>query len=131
MKSGVFMKRKSASLIVTSAFLILSGRLLFTGTTSNPLRSGRVISSTLSGHGPENEGKSKNVLRTDIWWSYCISTGNASYSVLSRESPSKTGLAPNSLIKFSEKKKLIYITRPDGKRISLRILRKDKTGKCP
>ncbi len=94
-----------------------------------------MISATTSGHGPAGtvvQKKSRRMMdRTDIWWTYCISADGLFYSVISRESPEKTGMSRDRVIKFSERKNQIDIVNPRGKSVALRILRKDKSGKCP
>jgi hypothetical protein len=129
------MRKKLARLCAIAAFLLAGAGMLSAAAGTGSLRTGRVISATVSGHGPAevaNKKKaSRTTNRTDIWWNYCVSTEGQSYSVLSRESPAKTGLTKNSLIRFSERKNRIYVVNPRGKRISLRILRKDRSGKCP
>jgi len=94
-------------------------------------RSGRVLAATLSGHGPNPESKSKRSNRLDIWWNYCISSGDTFYSVLSRETPEKTGLKPGKNIRFTEDRKQMYIRSSRGKQFALRILRKGSDRKCP
>jgi hypothetical protein len=126
------MKTKHGRFIAIAVFLFSVGGLFPVGTATSSWRSGRVISATVSGQGPiEDVIKKKIVRKTDIWWTYCISAGDLSYSVLSRESPEKSGLSNNCLIRFSEKKKQIYVVNPHGRTIMLRILRKDKSKKCP
>jgi hypothetical protein len=93
-------------------------------------QSGRVLKATLSGHGPNSDSKSKRASTPDIWWSYCISSGDSLYTVLSRESPEKTGLKPEKTVRFTEDKQQIYI-KVKGKPLALRILRKSKDKQCP
>jgi len=124
-----------AGFIGIAVLLSTGGALLFATGEPKPARNGRVISATLSGHGPsQTESKkkgstakeSKAAEKTDIWWTYCIATNSQSYFVLSRESPEKTGLIKNRWISFSEKKNQIVVVNPRGKNIALRILRKEK-----
>jgi len=117
--------RKRLSRLVAAAAVFSICGVLFAGTPAPLPRSGRVISSTVSGHGPENLRKS------DVWWTYCISADNISYSVLSRKGPAETGLLNNKPIQFSERKNQISVINPRGKSVSLRILRKENSGKCP
>ncbi len=112
--------------------LVFGFGLAFAKDEAGSWRSGRVISTVVSGHGPAGEEAKKKVLRTtDIWWTYCISSDELFYSVLSRENPERTGLTNNRLVRFSERKNQIYIVSPRGKSVALRILRKDKSRKCP
>ena len=125
------MRSRYERFIAIAFFYIACGACLFAGAANEPWQSGRVISATLGGHGPADEGKWRAAHRVDIWWIYCIAGEDQVYSVISRESPKKTGLKNNSLTRYFEKKNQIYVVNPAGKRIALRILRKDKTGKCP
>jgi hypothetical protein len=93
-----------------------------------PWQSGQVTAAGLSGHGSSN---GKGASGQDIWWNYCISAEELSYSVVSRESPQKTGMTLNSPVKFQENKNRISIQNPKGKPVEMRLLRKDKSRKCP
>jgi len=129
------MSTKSANLLAIAVLLFVSGGLLFAGAPNKSRRSGQVVSATASGHGPAKiavQKKSQRMInKTDIWWTYCISADGLFYSVISRESPEKTGMSRDKTVKFSERKNQIDIVNPRGKNVALRILRKDKSGKCP
>ena len=113
-------------------FLVFGFGLTFAKDEAGSWRSGRVIAAVVSGHGPAGAEVKRKVLReTDIWWTYCISSDELFYSVLSRENPERTGLTNNRLVRFSERKNQIYVVSPRGKSLALRILRKDKSKKCP
>ncbi len=122
---------KPGRVILIAGLWLVGGQLLFAASAVSPSKTGRVISATISGHGPtEVEGKKKvssAAKKTDIWWTYCISAQGQSYFVLSRDNPEKTGLTKNRWISFSEGKNQIYIVNPRGKRVALRILRKEKS----
>ncbi len=126
------MRMKPAKLTAVVLLLFFGWGLTFAKAEAVSFRSGRVISAVLSGHGPAGIEVKRKVLRqTDTWWTYCISSDELFYSVLSRENPERSGLTNNRLIRFSERKNQIYIVNPRGKSVALRILRKDKSKKCP
>lgn len=126
------MRMRLAKFIAIVLFLVMGWELTFAEDEAISWRSGRVISAVVSGHGPGGAEVKRKVFRqTDIWWTYCISSDKLFYSVLSRENPVRTGLSNNRLIRFSERKNQIYIVSPGGKSVVLRILRKDKSRKCP
>ncbi len=90
------------------------------------LHLGQVVSASLNGHGSSTEKNRARSSGRDIWWNYIISSENQIYSVVSRENPAKTGLAANSSLRFYEAKNWIYIPKPAGKPIALKILNKSK-----
>ncbi len=94
-------------------------------------KSGRVISTGLNGYGYRKSSNAGSTRREVVWWTYCISTEAQTYSVLSRISPTRTGLKENSDVRFIEVQNQIYVVNPAGKKIALRIIRKGKTNKCP
>jgi hypothetical protein len=107
---------------------------IFSGMALNALEkptmlSGHVVSSSLNGHGSSSESKSNRYSGRDIWWNYVISSGDLLYSVVSRDNPSKTGLNENAVLQFYEAKNWIYVPKPKGKPLSLKILNKTKIKK--
>jgi hypothetical protein len=131
MQDGAFMDIKSAKVVVVAVFLSLGFcGVSFAETKAPQSQSGRVLTATLSGHGPSSESKTKRASTNDIWWNYCIDSGDNLYAVVSRESPEKTGLKPDKTVRFTEDIKQIYIT-VKGKSLALRILRKSKDKECP
>ena len=123
---------KSAKRTALAALLIVAiVGLLFGGKESRLLHSGRVLEASMSGHGPNPESTNKYMSGSDVWWNYCISSENLFYSVLLRTSPEKSGLKPNTIVRFWEDGKWMYIPNPKGHPLALRILRKGKDKKCP
>jgi hypothetical protein len=121
-----------SAIIAASAFLLVGIGMLFAKAPSRSWRQGHVISSILSGQGNKRIQKGNTYVdRTDVWWTYCISSEGVIYSVISRQSPEKTGLTNEAAIQFLEIKNQIRVTSPHGKNINLRILRKGNSGKCP
>jgi hypothetical protein len=125
------MRMKPPKIITVVAFLFAGmapPRIEFAATS---WRSGRMISATLSGYGSTSYRSEKLVSKTDIWWNYCIASEGQFYTVVSREKPEKLGLTKDKTVRFSERKDRIYVINPAGKRVTLRIVRKDKTRDCP
>ena len=114
--------------MVVAGLVLLAFSWLTLGATKKPsLLEGKVIAAALNGYGAPNEKNSREPSSgRDIWWNYIIESGNQIYSVVSRENPSKTGLALNASLKFYEEKNWIHIPKPKGKPISLKILNKSK-----
>ena len=125
------MKTILARFCRTAAFLLMGASVLFTFAAANPWKSGRVIEAGINGHGRTGNAKIQGTRYKDMWWNYCISSGDEAYSVLSRENPSHAGLKENSEVRFLERKDQIFVLNPAGKRIGLKILRKDKGQRCP
>jgi hypothetical protein len=97
------------------------------GASGKPaLHSGQVVAASLHGHGSSTESKRTRYSGQDIWWNYIISSEDQIYSVVSRENPAKSGLATNSSFRFYEAKNWIYIPKPKGKPMALKILSKSK-----
>jgi hypothetical protein len=93
-------------------------------------KKGLVVSADVNGYGL-NPGNRKDYRgASDIWWSYRITAECFSYSVVSRRTPSQSGLRPNTQIRFWEQKSRIYILDRNGKPLALKIVRKDKSKKC-
>jgi hypothetical protein len=94
-------------------------------------QTGRLDAAEISGHGSGSQTRAPSNSRSrsgtssqsrrDIWWTYRIISGDQTYSAVSRESPAKSGLAVNSLIRFSVEKGKIYISGKNGQHV-LRIL---------
>jgi hypothetical protein len=124
------MKNIAARCILSMAVIVCisSG---FSGTEANSWNIGQVVSSGVSGQGPNTQDKSKATIRRDIWWNYCVASEGTAYSVASRLTPAKSGLINDHSIKFRISRNQMYILHPTGKRIELRILRKDKGAVCP
>jgi hypothetical protein len=121
-----------AKYAITIALVLLAGGQISTlAPAARAWKSGRVITISLSGHGPSSSNQRPASRNSDVWWNYCISANGNFYSVLSRQSPEKLGLAENSPIRFSENNNQIRVIVPSGKSVDLRIVRKDKTKKCP
>jgi hypothetical protein len=92
------------------------------------LRSGQVVSASLNGYQSTNSA-SKSMRGhsvRDIWWNYVISSDDRIYSVVARENPAKSGLSAKSSFQFYEAKNWIYIPKPKGKPLGLKILNKSK-----
>jgi hypothetical protein len=113
------------------AILFAAVGMLFAGAAVNTWISGRVISTGLHGHGKSGSENYRTIRSKDIWWSYCISSGEITYSVLSRENPVLAGLKENSQIKLMEKQNQVYVLNSAGKPIALKIIRKGKGKTCP
>lgn len=125
------MKIMALRFIVPVLFLLFYGVFAFTDTVANSWNAGRVVSSSVSGQGSTTDGKNKTTSRRDIWWNYCISSEGTVYSVASRLTPAKSGMTNDNSVKFTVNRSRMYILRPSGKRIELRILRKDNGTTCP
>jgi hypothetical protein len=119
--------------VISSTLLLMtmSAGLIFTHAAAISWKTGRVISASISGHGPAANSRDSFGGRKDLWWNYCVSTGDQSYSVLSRENPALSGLKVDSSVKFFEKRNQIFFKNPSGKQIGLKIFRKDQGPKCP
>ncbi len=115
--------------IAASVFALLG--TLVAGEVITTFIPGRVISTSLHGHGSIQEKSRKPRDQKDIWWSYCISTLDKTYTVFSREDPNSAGLREKSSIRFIERQNQIYVKNPAGKWIALKIVRKGKDAKCP
>jgi hypothetical protein len=113
-------------MLAVGLFLLAHSASAVSGTEKSPLRSGRVVSAAVNGHGENSQIKSPRYSGQDIWWNYIISTGDLLYSVVSRENPSKIGLLDNAPVQFYEAKNWIYIPQPKGKPLALKILNKSK-----
>ena len=124
------MSKKKWLSTVIAAFLSLSG-MTFAESAKSSWKSGRVISTGLHGYGNRANTKIAAIRSHEIWWSYCISSNERTYEVLSREKPAKTGLKENSSIKFLEQRSQIYVINPAGRRISLKIAKKGSGPTCP
>jgi hypothetical protein len=111
-------------------FFLIFGVAAARGTENQTLHSGRVVAATVSGHGPAEKSSTKHFTGRDIWWNYCIASGDQFYSVVSRENPEKIGVASNPKIQFAEEKKWIYI-KSKGKSFALRIMNKGRDQRCP
>jgi hypothetical protein len=85
---------------------------------------GVLKSADMSGHGPIT-GK-----RIDIWWVYCISTGEKDYSVVSRMSPPRAGLTVGSPVRFFIDGGQMTISNPRGEHREFRIMRQGKGNMC-
>ncbi len=94
-------------------------------------QTGRLVSADLSGHGgkPESAGAQRRG-RGDIWWVYCVSSGDKAYSVVSRMSPDKAGLTVNRTVRFSVDRDRIQILNPKGERHTMRIVRQGDESIC-
>ena len=109
--------------------LLLSGPL--PEGMSRQWRSGRLDAAEISGHGAGSQTRASSTSRSrsrtssqsrrDIWWTYRIVAGDQTYSAVSRESPAKSGLMVNSVIRFSAEKGKLYVSGKDGQHV-LRIL---------
>jgi hypothetical protein len=120
--------QRAIKLVLCAVLLLSVAGLLPAKAPKQPWQSGQVTAAGLSGHG---SSKGKGASGQDIWWNYCISAEELSYSVVSRESPQKTGMTLNGPVKFQENKNRISIQNPKGKPVEMRLLRKDKSRKCP
>ncbi len=117
--------------LLFAALLMIGAGVSLTYAAKNFWKSGRVIASSLNGHGRTGNPKTMGTRYKDIWWNYCISSGDQAYSVVSREDPVSAGLKENNAVRFLEKRNQIFVINPAGKRIELKILRKDLAPKCP
>ncbi len=110
--------------------LVLSTPLC-AGTEDVQWLSGRVVSASLAGHGPKNvRSKDKNAGKPDIWWTYCISGGRATYTAVSRTSPIKCGMTVRSPVRFSVDRNRIYVLNGKGERLTLRRVSQDAAKDC-
>jgi len=101
------------------------------GAAAREWEAGRIATASVSGHGATDKAKSKRFGKQDIWWVYCVSGGDRTYSVVSRENPAKTGLAVNTPVKFSKSRNRLYILNSKGRRLILRISGEGETKSCP
>ena len=91
--------------------------------SARPWQTGRLVAVEINGqHSLSRSGRS----RRDIWWTYTLSTRDQTYFAVSRESPSRIGVAVNSPVRLSAEKDRIYLLDPQGKQHILRIIRQDK-----
>lgn len=123
------MKFFAAGFFVQFALLLSSG-IAFSGTASNSWNAGRVVSSSVSGQGTDIREQNKTKIRRDIWWNYCISSEGTVYAAVSRLTPARSGLTNDNSVKFRISRNRMYVLRPSGKSIELRILRKDRGDTC-
>ena len=103
----------------------------FARVDTRPTQTGRVLAAGMSGHGKNSSATSRRWGKGDLWWNYCIAWQSQVYSVVSRESPAKTGLAVDTKVRFSVDKKQMFVLDPGGKRHALRILRQLRADACP
>jgi hypothetical protein len=125
------MRPKFSAILAVIAIMFAVLGMLFAGAGNNTWLSGYVISIGLHGHGKSGNENYRSLRSKDIWWSYCISSGEMTYLVLSRENPVRAGLKEKSLIKLMERQNQIYVLNSAGKSIALKIIRKGKGKKCP
>jgi len=122
---------KCSALLAVVVITFAVAGMIFAGAGKTTWISGHVISTGLHGYGKSSKENSRSIRSKDIWWSYCISSGEITYSALSRENPIRAGLKENSFIKFMERQNQIHVLNPAGKRTALKIIRKGKGKKCP
>jgi hypothetical protein len=126
------MKPKAAG-FVTAAWLLVFfsfGESLPAEVEALQWQTGRVLAAGLSGHGANPASMNNRARKGDIWWTYCVSARELTYSVVSRESPAKTGLAVDSEIRFFIDKTRMQVRGHEGERHTLRILRQSKAKTC-
>jgi hypothetical protein len=107
-------------------FIFLFSGLLHAGAQSSPWKSGRVSSISINAQGPNDQAREKGTPSNDIWWNYGIASKDADYSVLSRESPARVGMKKDGNVRFQEGRNQIFVLDAAGKRVALKILRKEK-----
>jgi hypothetical protein len=118
---------KSQRSIIAILFFLSYFGLGFGGKSVKPsLRIGYCISAAINAHGSISTNKTANSSGRDQWWSCTVLSDDLIYSVESRENPSKIGLVGNAGFQFYELKNWIYVPRPKGKPIALKILNKSK-----
>lgn len=120
-------------LVVLPAILV-AALTLEAKTTKTVWQNGKIVSVDLYGRGEiqaKSTGKTKSAHKNkDFWWTYCVGTGNRSYSAVLRKSPSKSGLRVNESVKFSASRNRLYVVNPQGKQYELRVLREDESDCC-
>lgn len=83
-------------------------------------QTGRLVAVEISGqHSVSKTGRS----RRDIWWTYTLRTKDRTYAAVSRESPTRIGVAVDDQVRFSVETDRIYLLDPRGKEHILRLLR--------
>ena len=125
------MRTRSAAILI-AIFLILAGNSLAKTPKVKTLKiswqDGQVISAVLNGRGSNSNARG---VQQGIWWSYCISTADKSYSVISGLSPSKSDLLQDKPVRIGERKGQLLILNSAGMQIEMRIVGKSSSGKCP
>jgi hypothetical protein len=113
---------------VVLAVLSLSAAIQ-SGKVNETWQSGRVVAVEISGQGTGSQPRAKGAYG-DLWWTYNICAGDRMYRAALRESPTRSGLSVNSLVKLSAGKTQINAIDSQGKRHILRIIRVDMTRGC-
>ncbi len=90
----------------------------------------RVCSTELNGHGPNPSSTAKGSQRRDIWWTYCISSGEWTYTAVIRESPARSGMKIGNIVRMSVQKDRMQVLDNQGKRHVLRVIRQVKGAAC-
>jgi hypothetical protein len=96
---------------------------------SETWQSGRVVAVEISGQGTGSQPQARREYG-DLWWTYNICAGDRTFRAALRESPTRSGLRVNSLVKLSAGKTQINALDSHGKRHILRIIRVDMTRGC-
>jgi hypothetical protein len=123
--------RVDVVLFTAGVFALFLSDPLSAAENKSQWQTGHLISTDLSGHGPKTEGKrTGSSKRTDVWWVYCISTGQRNYSVVSRESPTKAGLKVGGAVRFSVQSNRMIIPNPKGEHRAFRIVRQGTGNLC-
>ena len=126
------MTYRPTSLKFTSCVVVFALWASFSFSQEKPrLQSGRLVAAELIGHGKSPEwGANRKSNRGDIWWSYCVSSGDKAYSAVSRVTPSKSGLTVNRTVQFSVDLHRIHIINAKGERFTMRIIRQGDESIC-
>lgn len=89
---------------------------------------GRFVSADITGYGPKADNKSQPAsMVSDIWWTYRISAGGMTHLAVTRESPSRIGIAQGAKVSFAIDKKSIFIRDSSKMLHSLKIIRSGAT----
>jgi len=83
-------------------------------------QTGRLVTVEISG---QNSVSKSGRSHRDIWWTYTLRLKDRIYSAVSRESPTRIGVAVDDQVKFSVESNRIYLVDSRGKEHVLRVLR--------
>lgn len=89
-----------------------------------PWQKGSLLAFSASGYGKTDRR------RGDLWWKYCIQSGDRAYSGALRRSPSKMGLAVGDPVRFALAGNRIYVLDKNGREQVMHLQSRDTESSC-
>jgi hypothetical protein len=87
-------------------------------------QTGSLIAVSASGYGKTDRR------RGDLWWKYCIRSGDRTYAGALRRSPAKMGLAVGDPVKFALAGNRMYVLDKDGREQVMHLQSRDTESDC-